>query len=542
VRPANAGRRRRAADSGRGPESRRGARPGCRSAALLWCGPAVALAACSFAPAPETPATVAQMPASFDAAAGAGEYDAERWWRTFDDPALERLVDKALVANLDLRQAVARLEELRHRYRIARASLFPSVSLNGEVSRSSSPANTGLGGQISGGDADSPPDSAGGGGFRFPDRFEFTTYSASLGFAYELDFWGRARNESSAAVREFLATRADLETARISVIAATISTYFEIAALREQLALAEETVDLLGERAEITEERYRRGLVGSFELYSIRQEYRTAQADLPGLRSRLDDAEGRLAVLLGRFAGSLDGLLPDTAAAAVDTSSVPAALPVSLLEGRPDVLAAFERMEAARHRVGARRAELLPTVSLNGSVGFQSSEPEDLFRADQWFLNLVGGIFAPLFEGGRLRANVGVAEAQYEQQAIAYVRAVLDAYREVRTSLRGFEHERERVARVTEQVEEAEASLEYQLRRYRSGVGDYVSYLDARRNLAGARTVLSEAERGLAEARLGVHRALGGAWVEPDEHSREAGPAPETDRSRNQERPHGRRK
>lgn len=506
-------------------------RPARRAAALLACGPAILLVACSFAPGPEIPATVRDMPASFDAAAGAGDYEAERWWRTFEDPALERLVDTALVANLDLRQAVVRLEELRHRYRIARAPLFPSLSLNGDVTRSSSPANTGLGGQISGDGDDAPPDTAGGGGFRFPDRFEFTTYSASLGFAYELDFWGRARNESSAAVREFLATRADLETARISVIAATISTYFEIAALREQLALAEESVDLLGERAEITDERYRRGLVGSFELYSIRQQYRTAQAELPGLRSALDDAEGRLAVLLGRFAGSLEGLLPDTAAATIDTSSVPAALPVALLEGRPDVFAAFERMEAARHRVGARRAELLPTVSLDGSVGFQSSEPEDLFRADQWFLNLVGGIFAPLFQGGRLRANVGVAEARFGLETIAYVRTVLEAYREVRTSLRGFEHERERLARVTEQVEEAEASLAYQLRRYRSGVGDYVSYLDARRNLASARSTLSDAERGLAEARLAVHRALGGAWIVPEEYSQEAGPVSETDRS-----------
>ncbi len=189
---------------------------------------------------------------------------------------------------------------------------------------------------------------------------------------------------------------------------------------------------------------------------------------------------------------------------------------MTLLDGRPDVLAAFERLEAARLRVGARRAELLPTISLNGAVGFQASDPDNLFRADQWFLNLIGGIVAPLFQGGRLRANVGVAAAQYDQSVAAYVRTVLNAYHEVRTSLTRLDNEAERHARVLDQVEEARASLELQLRRFRSGVGDYVSYLDARRNLIGAQTTLAAVERGLGEARLGVHRALGGTWTEDE--------------------------
>ncbi|MCG8469003.1 MAG: TolC family protein, partial [Gemmatimonadetes bacterium] len=324
---------------------------------------------------------------------------------------------------------------------------------------------------------------------------------------------GRLRNETSASIYDFLASRADLETARLTVIASTSATYLELAALRSQLTLSEENIDVLRERAELTEERYRAGLTNSFELYSIRQEYRTAQSELPGLRTQVTDAEGRLALILGRYAGRVDDVLLDEPSPTVDTSPISAGLPVRLLERRPDVLAAFERLEAARLRVGARRAELLPTISLNGSVGFQSSDPDDLFRADQWFLNLVGGIVAPLFQGGRLRANLGVAEAQYDQLIIAYVRTVLQAYHEVRTSLFRLDNERERYARVLDQVAEAQASLDYQLRRYRSGVGDYVSYLDARRNLIGARTTLSAVERGVGEARLAVHRALGGTWV-----------------------------
>ena len=487
-----------------------------RGAGLLLL---TAVGACSLAPAPRMPAPVAELPEAYDgeappAEAPAAEADARQWWRAFDDPTLDRLVETALTENLDLREAIARLEELRHRYRIARAPLFPAVNLNANVNESSTPANTGLGSQFGGDDGGDSP--IPGLSFNFPDRFEFTTYSASLGFSYELDFWGRLRNESGAAVRDFLASRGDAETVRLTVIGSTISTYLEVVSARAQLAIAEDNVGLLRERAELTRERYQAGLTNTFELYAIRQQYRTAESNLPGLRTAVDDAEGRLALILGRYAGTIDDLLPSGLAPAVDSTPIPAGMPVSLLEARPDVMAAFERVEAARLRVGARRAELLPSITLNASGGRQAGELDQLLRVDQWFTNLIGGLVAPIFQGGRLRANVGVAGAQYEQALIGYARTVLGAYGEVRTSLRRFENERERYAQVVEQVADARASLQNQLERYQSGVGNYVEYLDARVNMNGAETTRVLAERGLGEARLAVHRALGGAWVAED--------------------------
>ena len=487
-----------------------------RAARVGVAGLSVALlsAACSFAPPPETPATVADLPADYATPTAAGDYESFEWWTVFDDPVLDGLVQTALEANPDLYEAAGRLEELRNRYRIARSALFPSVTAGADVTRSSSPANTGLGGAIGGDVAgDSTAGLPPGLSFEFPDRFEFTTYSASLGFQYEVDFWGRVRNETGAASADLMASRADFETVRMAVVAATVSTYFEIVSLGRQVRLLEENVDLLAERAELTEARYRSGLTGSFELYSIRQLYRTAQADLPLVRTQLADAEGRLAVLLGRYAGRLADLLPSELAPSIEASPVAPGLPVRLLEGRPDVIAARERLEAARLRIGARRAEQLPTISLNGNVGFQTSEPSELFRVDQWFLNLIGGLTAPIFQGGRIRANIGVAEAQYDQLLAAYVRTVLTAYKEVRNSLLAFDSALERHARTLDRVTEAEASLSTQLQRFQRGVGDYVGYLDARVNLIGARQAHAEVERGLAESRLAVHRSLGGAWV-----------------------------
>ena len=188
-------------------------------------------------------------------------------------------------------------------------------------------------------------------------------------------------------------------------------------------------------------------------------------------------------------------------------------LTAALLEERPDVWSSWQRMEAARYRIGARKADLFPAIRLNATVGLQAGNVEDLFRVDQYFLNLVGGLTQPLFQGGRLRANLGVAEAQFQAQAANYVRTVLTAYKEVQASLVNLDKQAERYEFLSQQLVSAEGSLEFQRSSFERGVGDYLAYLDAKQNLLGTETNLAAAERSLAEARLAVHRALGGAWV-----------------------------
>ena len=468
----------------------------------------LASAGCSFAPDPQLPRPVADLPETFLESEVIGAYAPLEWWRDFNNPTLDALIDSALVSNLDLVEAVARVEQARAQSGIAWADLFPQLQVGGDVSQTSQPANTGIGGALGALAGDSAQ------GDPSFDRFDFTTYSASLGFSWELDFWGRARNDGRAAAADLMASRADLHAARLGVLSETISTYFQIADLRERVGLTRETVDVLEERGTLTETRYDRGLVSSLELYQVRLDLRTAQASLPQIETQLADAEGRMAVLLGKFTGRIDGLLgadfdPTPLLDPIDTG-----IPADLLLQRPDVRAAAERLEAARFRVGARKAQLLPTLSLSGSVGQQSSDVGGLFNAGQWFTNLIAGLTAPIFQGGRLRNNVKAAEAQYIQFAAAFGRAVVTAVYEVETSLVGFEKERGRYAFLTSQREEAQASAELQARRYTAGVAGYTDYLDALRTLLGVRSTLSAAGTELALARLAVHRALGGGWTE----------------------------
>jgi outer membrane protein TolC len=202
---------------------------------------------------------------------------------------------------------------------------------------------------------------------------------------------------------------------------------------------------------------------------------------------------------------------------AIVLDPVPVDLPAALLEQRPDVMAAWQRMEAARYRIGARKADLFPAIRLNATAGLQSGQVGDLFRVDQYFLNLVGGLFQPIFQGGRLRANLSATEAQFQQRAAAYVRTVLTAYAEVATALANLENQKERYTSQERQLISARGSVDFQLRSLQRGVGSYIEYLDARSNLVSAESNMAQAERALAEARLALHRALGGSWVADDD-------------------------
>ena len=468
------------------------------------------IAACSFAPPPSVPEPVADAPGSFAGGALPGDYQAREWWAAFDDPVLNTVVDSVLTANFDLAEAVARVQQARAQAGIARAGLFPTVQASASVTDQNTPANAGFGEQfrkLAGGEGGDLP-----GGIEFPDRLEFTTYSLGADFAYELDFWGRARNDARAAGAQYLATEADYHAARIGVLATTITTYFEIVALRRQTALSRDLVEVLGEREQLTETRYERGLVTSFELYGVRQDLRNTQAGLPQLETGLNDAEGRLAVLLGGYRSKLDAIVPESLAPASLADPVAAGVPADLLFQRPDVRAAGLRLEAARFTIGARRAELLPSLSVSGTIGVQSSEADGLFKVDQWFRNLLGNLTAPIFQGGRLRSNVALAHAQFNQLAAAYGRAVVTAVYEVEAALTALANEDRRHAFLASQREEAQASVALQSARYESGIGGYTDYLDALRTLLNVESTLAGASRDLALARLAVHRALGGDW------------------------------
>ena len=472
------------------------------------------LTACSLAPPTPEPSQVAELPVEFADVDQGGDHQPLAWWRTFQDPVLDQVVDAALASNLDLAQAVARVGQARARARIAAASQLPMVQAALGTNTFDAPTNAGIGAQL---------DELGLGaelydsfGVRLPDRLGLSTYAVGTDFAYEADLWGRDRNTALSAGAERLASEADYRAARIGVIAQTVATYLDIVDLRSQRTFAQEIADVHAEQASLTRERYDAGLVDIRDLYAAERNAVDARANLPRVDAQRAAAEARLWVLLGGYSSDLDDMLPESLAPLSPLDRVPSGIPADLLVQRPDVNAARQRLEAARYALGARRAALLPSLSLSGSIGLQSSNSSDWFDPDQWYRNLSANLLAPVFQGGRLRGNVALAEAQLDEAVASYGRSVVTAVNEVDAALTALRANRQRVSLLMSFTDEAAAEAALQEQRYRSGVGDYSTVLAASHHLLSAKATLASGKRDLGHARLALHRALGGGWTVPD--------------------------
>ena len=461
---------------------------------------AAALSGCvSLAPDGNDVPVVTSMPEEFAVSPIPGDYSPARWWLGFEDPVLNGLVDHALSGNLDISEAAARLDQASAQARIARAQLFPTISASGDASSTSSPLDGSAFGDLAGGAI---------------DRIESETVTLGLGASYELDLFGRVRNDNLAARQDALASAYDLRTVKLAAVAETISAYIDLVDTKRQIELLNLTQEVLEDRVARSEDRFERGLIESFELYQVRQDLRSTQASIPQLESALVAVKARLALLLGLYPQQLEEHLGERLEPRLVSEAVPTGLPADLLEQRPDVAAAWARMDAARYRIGARRAERFPSLTLNGSIGTQAGDLSGAFDfGTNWASSLAASIVAPIIDAGRINANIRSARAVYDQNAAAYARAVLTAYGEVETAIADYDEQRERYRLITSQLTSARASLALQSSRFEAGVGDYTAYLDALRTVYLVEGNLSSVARDTALARLGVHRALGGDWV-----------------------------
>lgn len=489
----------------------------------------IGLGGCTnFAPKSIAPDINAAVPSEYNAPTAPGNYAPSRWWAEFQDPVLNGLLDKAIADNLDIAEASARLRAAEARARVSKSGLFPQINAGLNANRSDSPlSGTGFGAGLAGanGGADASTnegavdaaapiiDAPTTGGP--PSRLQFDNYSSSLAFSYELDIWGRLSNTARAGRADAIASAADLQAVRLAIMAETITSYFDIVDARHQIDLLKQIIDISADRVEQTENRYRRGLASSFELNQVRQDFRNLQASLPTRQKQLTNIEGQLAVLTGQYSQTLSPVLDQKLTPKLVFEPVPSGLAIDLLAQRPDIFAQGARLESARLNLGARKAERFPAINFTAATGTQAGAPSGVFNIfDNWVLNLGAGLSAPLFQGGRIRANIDVADAGYAQQTAVYARTVLNAYQEVESAIKGYDADRMRYRLLFAQWDEAIAASDLQSRRFASGVGNYIEYLDALRAQYQVQSALSSAGRDVALGRLAVHRALGGGWTE----------------------------
>jgi multidrug efflux system outer membrane protein len=426
------------------------------------------------------------------------------WWEVAKDPQLQALIREAIANNLDLRTATARVAEARAQYGIARSFLFPEVGVAGgysaqQVSRLSEP----------------PQGTAA--------KKTYQNYSAGFPISWEIDLFGRIRREKEAAFAAYLATEEGRRAALITLVADVASTYLFLRELDLQLDVSRRTVQTNEETVRYYEKRLSGGVSNRLEVdRAVANRARTAVV-IPQLEQQIAVSENALCLLLGRPPGPIErgGALSRESVA----PEVPVGLPASLLERRPDVLAAEQLLVASNANVGAAKALFFPTISITGLLGTVSSEFSNLLKADANVWQVSPSLFAPIFQGGRIRRNYDAAKARFEQAAAQYQKAALNSYREVANAIVTVKKLGEARLELEDGVEALTNAAALSRSRYDTGLASYLEILNADQQLFDQELQLAQVRGEEMRAFVELYRALGGGWqVEPGSESAQAAP------------------
>ena len=412
-----------------------------------------------------------------------------RWWRLFDDPVLERLEAAALAGNLDIRQAVARVEQAR--------AIFQDVSLDRYPV-------AGVGAAVDVREQATP-------GF-VNEPVRTTTYRAGFDVFWEIDLFGGVRSATRAAQAEAQGFDALLDDVRVVVAAEVARNYFELRGLQQQLAVAERSLINQREALRLTGVRRDAGVGEEQHVASAAASVAAVEATVPPLREALAAQRHRLAVLLGVRPGDLAEDLAPRAYAPLQTT-LPLGETGALLRRRPDVRAAERRLAAAAAREGVAAADLYPRVSISGVLGLLAGRGNVFGRADsrQWAvtpaLTWVGS------DLGSARARLRGSEAATREVLARYEQTVLRAIEETENALVGYREEQARLDRLMEQARQSARSADLARVRYREGLTDFLDLLDAERTQLSAESAVAQVEAGVFVSVVDVYKALGGASV-----------------------------
>jgi multidrug efflux system outer membrane protein len=455
-------------------------------------------------PAIETPTAFRESqlsaPAAVDGIEGARWKPAQpaeqqprgQWWLAFQDPALTALVEEASANNANLAVAAARVKQARAIAGIAAADRSPQIGVGIGAQRARPSA-------LEAGLPQGTPTQAA------------TSYTASLTASYEVDLFGRVAAGVSAARSDAATSEANYRSVLLALQADVAQTYFRLRALDAELETVAQTVRLRDESVKVTQRRFDLGDIGEFDLSRARTELATARAEAIGLQRQRATAEHALAVLLGKPAANFVAG-PSPLLDATTLPGIPAGLPSSLLERRPDIVAAQRTMEASNARIGVARGAMFPALTINAAGGGVGGAFSEVFKwsSRSWVLGLLTSM--PLIDGGRNRANVERSEAVLEESVGTYRQSVLSAFAEVEDNLAGLRILSGQAEQIDAAVLSARRSADLAQKLYDAGRSSYLELLDAQRNLATVERTAVQLRGNRAVTTVALIRSLGGGW------------------------------
>ena len=458
---------------------------------------ALVTASCALGPNYKRPAI--EPPASFrgDAEAQTGQAGARsladiKWFDLFRDDTLTGLVNTALEQNFDARIAAERVLQARALFRITRSDQFPAVDGSAGVNAVRA--------------------SRAGANRAIPEGVDTDVSYTEVGFSlgWELDVWGRLRRLTESARAQYLATEEARRAVVTTLVGDVTETYLALRALDLELEIAMRTRDVAQQNLRLTEARRERGIASGLDVRQAEQLLYIATSQLAGLEREIAQTENALSLLLGRAPGDIPRGSPLEAFQA--PPSVPAGLPSSLLERRPDIRQAEQLLIAANAQIGAAKAEFFPRISLTGFLGSQSRALSNLLTspAATWTAGL--GAVAPIFNAGRTRANVQFTEAVQREAVVNYHRTIYTAFREVSDSLAGYRKTADQRAQQERLVQALREATRLSTQRYEGGLDSYLPVLDAQRNLFQGELDLARLRQLELASIVQLYRALGGGW------------------------------
>jgi multidrug efflux system outer membrane protein len=451
---------------------------------------ALSLGACSMAPDYHAPVTAA--PPQFKEVAGwtaAAPRDDEArgpWWGTFGDPVLDDLEQRAGQASPTLAAALARYDAARAAARESEADLYPEIGIDGSAARHRVSKNR----PLSTGSART-----------------YNDFVAGGSLSYELDLWGRVRNQVKATNAEAQASQADLASARLSLQASVADAYFRLRGLDAQADLYGRSVDAFGRAYDLTAKRRKGGIASGIDVNRARTVLGNARAQVSVIANQRAATEHELAALIGELpsqfalAAKPDSLQPPPA---------PAPTPSELLQRRPDIAAAERRVFAANARIGVARAAFYPSLTLGGQGGWETTTGSLLTAPNTfWALGPLTSLLT-LFDGGRRAAQVKISRAEYDEVAADYRQTVLGAFQQVEDSLAAIHHLSDGAVAQKDAADAAQRTSDIAMSRYRDGASDYLDVVTAQTDALDAQRSYISVQTQRMQASIALVRAMGG--------------------------------
>ncbi|MDA8136090.1 MAG: efflux transporter outer membrane subunit [Desulfobacteraceae bacterium] len=410
------------------------------------------------------------------------------WWSALHDPILSDLIQRAVANNPDLGQARARVREQRARRNISRAGLFPTLDASGSHRKSKSSEDLGTG-------------------------RETDLYSADVDAGWELDIFGGTRRSLEAATAELEAGEEDLRDVLVSLLAEVALNYTEVRILQARMDVVEKNILLQDQARELAQSLYDSGLSGGLEIQQAKYNLENTRSQVPVLRISLDEAKNRIALLLGEAPGSVHGALKDHGPIPVCPPEIAVGVPADVLRQRPDIRRAERKLAAQTARIGEATADLYPKLSLTGSIGYESLDPDKLLLAGSRSWAFGPRITWPIFRAGSIRSNIQVQSALQEELLGRYESVVLNALGEVENQLTVYMEEQIRKQNLKEARQAAALALDLALDQYRSGMTAFTQVLDAQRSLLSFEDNLIQTEGNIVSGLVRLYKALGGGWT-----------------------------